>query len=162
MVHIKRLDEMAMPNVTGGALNIDEIVRKYNLKYNESTGRYDCNGNVDVISAKDDLVANGRFVIPFGVVGGNFYCQHIRLESLEGAPTEVGDTFYCQYNRFSTLEGAPRKVGRDFICSYNYYLTSIKGAPTEVGGDFFCNHCKIESLEGAPEKVGGDFECILL
>ena len=134
----------------------DELARKYNLKLNPTTGLYDCNGNVKV---GKDLVKDGRLVIGFGTVKGNFDCHLCDLTSLEGAPQKVGGNFYCTNNNsLTSLEGAPQKVGKDFDCSLNK-LTSLEGAPQEVGGSFDCSFNNLTTIKGAPQKVGGNFEC---
>jgi hypothetical protein len=96
--------------------------------------------------------------IKFGVVGGDFDCEHSQLTSLEGAPQKVGGDFYCNNNQLTSLEGSPREVGGDFYCEHNQ-LTSLEGAPQKVGGDFDCEHNQLTSLEGSPQKVGEHFYC---
>ena len=91
-------------------------------------------------------------------VGGNFWCGHNNLTSLEGAPTSVDGTFYCGYNHLTSLEGAPTSVGISFYCGNNE-LTSLKFAPTSVGRNFDCSHNELTSLEFAPKTVGGFFDC---
>jgi hypothetical protein len=91
-------------------------------------------------------------------VGGNFWCGHNELTSLQGAPKSVIGFFLCSYNNLTSLEGGPVEVGIDFLCSYNN-LTSLKGAPETVGVDFDCSYNNLTSLKGAPETVGGDFVC---
>jgi hypothetical protein len=92
------------------------------------------------------------------IITGNFYCNHNKLTSLQGAPREVVKNFACHNNKLTSLEGAPREVGGGFICSGNN-LTSLEGAPREVGGDFHCSGNNLTSLEGAPRYVGGYFHC---
>jgi len=152
-------------------------LKKYNLVYNEATGLYDCNGDVKV--EKDLVSPDGKLIIKFGVVKGDFKCNNNELTSLEGAPQKVGGSFICYDNKLTSLEGTPKEVGRyfdcigneltslagapqkvggDFKCSENF-LTSLAGAPQEVGGNFYCNDNKLASLEGAPQEVGGNFDC---
>ena len=131
-------------------------LNKYNLVYNEATGLYDCDGDIKV---EQDLVSpNGKLIIKFGVVKGDFICESLQLTSLEEAPQKVGGDFYCRYNQLTSLEGASKEVGGDFSCSYNN-LTSLEGAPQTVDGDFDCHNNNLTSLEGAPQKVGGYFDC---
>jgi hypothetical protein len=52
-------------------------------------------------------------------VGGNFWCGHNNLTSLEFAPTSVGRHFDCSYNDLTSLEFAPKTVGGFFDCRYN-------------------------------------------
>ena len=54
-------------------------------------------GNVDC----DDLVGfieNGRLIIQFGEVTGNFYCGDLGLTTLEGCPKKVGGMFVIIIN----------------------------------------------------------------
>ena len=91
-------------------------------------------------------------------VGGNFWCGHNNLTSLEGAPTSVDGTFYCGYNHLTSLEGAPTSVGISFYCGHNN-LTSLEFAPTSVGRHFDCSYNDLTSLEFAPKTVGEFFDC---
>jgi hypothetical protein len=79
-----------------------------------------------------------KIPVPFGTVGGDFYCHRNQLQTLEGAPESVGGYFDCYSNQLQTLEGAPKSVGSGFYCLGNQ-LTSLQGAPTSVGGGFFCS-----------------------
>ena len=133
-----------------------DLLKKYNLVYNEATGLYDCDGDVKV--EKDLVSPDGKLVINFGVVKGNFDCRYNKLISLEGAPQEVGGDFSCSYNKLTSLKGAPQEVGGDFYC-HNNKLTLLVGAPQEVDGSFWCDHNELTSLEGAPKKVSGNFGC---
>ena len=100
-----------------------------------------------------------RIPFNFGIVSGDFYCNHNQLTSLEGAPNEVGRDFYCRYNQLTSLEGAPNEIGGHFDCSKNQ-LTSLDGAPNEVGRNFLCidNSIKftVEDVENI--KIGGGFK----
>ena len=91
-------------------------------------------------------------------VGGNFWCGHNNLTSLEGAPTSVDGTFYCGYNHLTSLGGAPTSVGISFYCGHNN-LTSLEFAPTSVGRHFDCIYNELTSLEFAPKTVGEFFDC---
>jgi len=70
-------------------------------------------------------------------VGGNFYCGHNKLTSLDGATEYVGGNFYCSFNNLKSLQCAHIIVGGDFYC-YDNELKSLFGAPETVGGDFYC------------------------
>jgi len=135
---------------------MSDQLKKYNLVYDETTGLYNCDGDVKV--GKDLVSPDGKLGVKFGVVKGHFDCSDINLTSLEGAPQEVGGYFDCNFNDLISLEGAPQKVGGNFECSDNL-LTSLAGAPQEVGGYFDCSTNDLTSLEGAPQKVGGYFNC---
>ena len=79
-------------------------------------------------------------------VGGNFYCGHNKLTSLEGAPKTVGENFYCNNNLLTSLQCAHITVGGDFYCSFNK-LTSLVGAPKSVGEDFICHSNNVKFTE---------------
>ena len=133
-----------------------DLLKKYNLVYNEATGLYDCDGDIKV---EQDLVSpDGKLVINFGVVKGDFNCKDNKLTSLEGSPQEVGGDFDCSYNKLTSLAAAPQEVKGNFFC-YNNKLTSLEGAPQVVGGDFNCINNFLTSLEGAPQEVSGYFNC---
>ena len=131
-------------------------LKKYNLVYNEESGLYDCEGDVNV--EKDLVSPDGKLIIKFGVVKGDFDCSVNKLTSLEGVPQVVGGDFDCYNNQLTSLEEAPQEVDRSFRCSKNQ-LTSLEGAPKKVGGNFNCKYNKLTSLEGSPKEVGGDFCC---
>lgn len=148
---------------------------KYNggvWRVNEETGLVDIDGNFDSVDRV--YVYNERLGkkipewkcveskdfkgIKFGVVTGYFSCEHMKLESLEGAPIKVMEDFICKRNKLTSLEGAPKEVGWDFDCSGNN-LKDLKGCPSLVGRDFICSSNKIESLGGCPKEVKGTFDC---
>lgn len=164
---------------------INNLVEKYHLVFNKKTNLYDCKRSVEV---KSDLISeDGKLIVKFGVVKGNFTIyipmslnslvsldgvpnkvgkdfiirEAHRLTSLIGSPKEVGRDFIVKNcDRLKSLEGAPQKVGRDFCCSRCGRLQSLEGAPQEVKGTFDCYNCdSLKSLKGAPQKVGRDFNC---
>jgi len=90
--------------------------------------------------------------------GGDFYCSHNELTSLEGAPSHVSGNFDCSLNNLTSLEGAPRHIDVGIYCSHNE-LTSLEGAPSHVNGNFDCTYNELTSLEGAPSRVDGNFSC---
>ena len=135
--------------------NITKFISDNNLKWNNLTKRYDCNGDVKV---NGDIIINGKFAIKFGYINGFFDCSYNSLTSLDGAPNEVGGNFDCSSNSLTSLDGAPQTVGGDFDCSDNE-LTTLKGAPQIVSCSFFCPKNHLTSLKGAPKYVGGDFDC---
>ena len=71
-------------------------VKIYNLVYNEATGLYDCDGDVKI--GKDLVSPDGKLIIKFGVVKGDFDCSANKLTSPEGVPQVVGESFYCYNN----------------------------------------------------------------
>jgi len=99
-------------------------------------GSYDFDEDLYAIEL-GNVIVNGRFIIKFGKVGGDFVCSECELTTLEGAPEYVGRYFGCSYNELTSLKGAPERVGGDFDCSHND-LTSLEGAPKYVGGNFVC------------------------
>ena len=139
-------------------------------------------GTVDV----DDEVSfrggnMGSLPVRFGIVNGNFYCNSMGLETLEGCPKYVsGDfvfdnnkltdlkggpekvdgVFNCEDNELTSLEGSAKYIGKRFYCSYNK-LTDLVGSPEHVEGYFVCENNKLTSLKGSPKFIGGDFYCEL-
>jgi hypothetical protein len=132
------------------------IVDKYKLKWNGDFDGYDCDYDISVGS---DILQNGKLLIRFANVRGNFRCN-TRLTSLIGCPEYVKGNFDCHLCDLTSLKGAPKKVVGNFDCS-NCKLTSLEGAPEEVWGDFLCHSNNLTTLVGAPEYVGGDFDCSL-
>ena len=152
------LEKLSIDNINFDTLD-ENLIKKYKLVYNQKTGCYDCEGNINI---KDDLIEDGHFICDFGIVKGSFDCSVcVSLETLEGAPKEVGKHFDCSScSSLKTLKGAPIKVRGSFYCDHSNNLKTLEGAPKEVGGDFVCSYCNsLESLEGAPEEVGKDFYC---
>ena len=150
------LEKLKVDDINFDTLD-EELKEKYNLVYNQRTGFYDCNEDINV---DNDLITDGHFICDFGVVKGRFNCSwHNNLKSLEGAPRKVGRDFWCNScKNLKSLEGAPKEVGGDFICTDCKKVESLKGAPEKVNKGFYCNNCtNLKSLEGAPKEVGGDF-----
>ena len=133
---------------------LKRFIEGYSGKLNPD-GTYDFDCSLYNLSS---VVKNGKFIIKFGKVKGNFYCYECGLTTLEGAPKYVGGSFYCSYNNLTSLKGAPERVEGNFDCAFND-LTSLEGAPERVGGNFVCHDNNLTSLEGAPKYVGGNFGC---
>ena len=76
----------------------------------------DDNMVVSVNSSVKLMVNGGDGYIPiqFGVVGGNFDCSGVKLESLKGSPVEVGGDFICDYNFLESLMYSPERVFGNF------------------------------------------------
>ncbi len=126
-------------------------------------GTWQLNPRTGLVDVDGDFDCRGQGLsdfkgVRFGEVGGNFYCHHNQLTTLEGAPQEVGKGFYCKNNQLTSLEGAPQEVGGSFDCGNNQ-LTTLEGAPQKVGGGFYCKNNQLTSLEGAPREVRGHFIC---
>jgi hypothetical protein len=83
------------------------------------------------------LLLNGKLLLRFSRVEGDFLCSDVDLKSLVGCPREVGGNFECDDNPVPSLKGGPEKVHGSFNCSV-CALSSLEGAPREVGGDFIC------------------------
>jgi len=147
-----KLNEITSPALTPAQVKWlkDMKITKYSV---DAEGFVNVDKNVDISSKHLKVIP-----VKFGYVGGDFYCYHNNLSSLQGAPREVGGNFNCQHNNISSLRGGPREVGGNFYCSFNN-LTSLQGGPKEVGGIFWCNNNNLSSLEGAPGEVGGGFYC---
>jgi hypothetical protein len=116
-----------------------------------------------VVDVHGDVMLRGgqaieKFPVQFGLVSGNFWCEHNQLTSLQGAPDHVGGNFSCEDNKLTSLQGAPGHVGLNFECNSNK-LTSLQGAPAHVVRDFRCSNNRLTDLQGAPAHVGRDFLC---
>lgn len=74
-----------------------ELPEKYDeiLHFNKNTRMYDCDEDLKV---DKDLVENGRFIISFGTIKGDFNCSSIDLVSLENAPIKVFGSYNCTGN----------------------------------------------------------------
>lgn len=119
------------------------FIEQLGLKFNEITGKWDCDGDLTLTQLK---LAG----IPFnlGIVKGFFDCSNSGLTSLEGSPDECTQ-FFCNGNQLTSLKGAPTKC-KYFMC-YDNKLASLEGGPTIV--DFYyCHNNKLTSLEGAPDE----------
>ena len=94
------------------------------------------------ITIPEELIQNGKLLIKFNKIDGNFICSNNQLTSLLGAPTTTNGNFICYNNKLTSLQHAPTTVDGDFICSNNQ-LTSLQHAPTTINGDFSCSRNKI-------------------
>jgi hypothetical protein len=103
---------------------------------------------------KDLFKLTGKSVADLGIdyEGGDFYCSHNKLTSLDGAPSHVGGDFNCYNNELTSLAGAPSHVDGYFNCASNE-LTSLEGAPSHVGGAFYCYSNKLTSLKDVHKHV---------
>jgi len=132
------------------------LAQDLNLTYNEKTGRWDCEGNVNL----SDYVLN-RLPLTFGIISGHFWCYSNNLTTLKGSPIkalsfncggnkltslkggpEIVTNFYCYHNQLTSLEFGPKIVLENYNCCDNP-LTDLKGVPKEIGGRFICNDTKI-------------------
>lgn len=168
-----RMDEQHtnLPLLDGSEMNVgifewnnEQLSKLYlqkhpELKYNESTGRYDTIDNSNIRIEKEDLIG-GFFPVKFGNVGGDFICTWCdNLVSLQGAPEYVRGNFSCSYCiKLTTLIGGPKSVDGDFYCNSCIELKNLEGAPKYVGGAVSCNKCvSLESIQGAPNYIGKKF-----
>lgn len=148
---------------------VETLFEKKGIKFKKnSNGSYDIDGDIDLKDFQD-FIEDGKLIVKFGKVSGNFYCRSIHLArrqlkdltSLEGCPVEVGGDFKCSYcDGLTSLAGAPKKVGKDFECESCKNLKSLVGGPSKVGGSYKCSFCEsLKNLEGAPVEVPGNFGC---
>jgi hypothetical protein len=81
-----------------------------------SDGRYDFQCDVS-------LNDYGFTEIPknfFGTVAGYFWCDGMKLTTLEGCPEHIGGDFDCSDNgTLMSLEGCPKEVGKNWYSYYN-------------------------------------------
>ena len=135
---------------------VQNVLFAIGLRLNQVNIREDL--TVDVVSGNVWLDSHSglktiqRFPIKFGEISGNFSCNGLGLETLEGAPSVVHGSFSCVNNKLTSLKGGP-----EYACGHNE-LTSLEGAPKQVY-DFHCNGNKLTSLEGGPEKVTNQYSC---
>jgi hypothetical protein len=102
---------------TGPISDMDEIVKQYSVPFNwkkNPDGSYDVIGSVESHQLKP-FIKNGKLIIRFNKVSGNFYCDNNQLISLEGCPKEVGRDFNCSENKLTSLKGSPKKINGFFI-----------------------------------------------
>lgn len=154
-----------------------DFIKKYNLKLNESTGKYDCDGDMEEIEDPKDRYYDGwQIPVPLGVVKGNFTnveyhnvdgvwrTQDIytwfscHFKSFKNFPTRVEGNFVIHVDnhfRATDMTGMPQWVGGDFILDGARYLKTMVGAPSHVGGNFVCSHCYgLTDCTGAPQDIG--------
>jgi hypothetical protein len=93
---------------------MNNLIKKYKLIQNPD-GSFDCDGTVIVY---EDLIDNGKLIIKFNIVNGDFFSTNNKLTSLHGAPKEVGGTFYCDFNPDLIISSMPKSF-ETFICQYN-------------------------------------------
>jgi len=177
-INAGKLIRESIMNEDGGA--VDDLVQKALEMFNgtlDDQGRIDVDGNIGYVSDDRKLssfVIDGRLVVRFGKVSGDFICNGLGLISLEGCPYEVGGLFDCSFNPITSYVGSPQKV-RYFWCGTNRaptlegcsqevtdgfgcergMITSLKGAPRVIPGRFICYANRLTSMEGGPEEVGG-------
>ena len=144
-----------------------------NLKYNNKTGMYDVQGNIELTDV--DMI-NGHVPVKLGVVTGNFDIDAFDCNSLQNCPEEVHGNVYLHGNYLSlkgcpqkidgnlvisnttirSLEGCPKKV-KGFILRVNY-IHNLTDGPKEVETYMSIESFALESLDGCPEKINGDFK----
>ena len=85
-----------------------DLLERYLSQYiKNSDGTYSSNGDVKIDKR---LVKNGRLIIKFKEVKGDFYCYFRNLTSLEGAPESVGGDFLCYRNKVQFTEEYVRSL----------------------------------------------------
>lgn len=125
-----------------------------------SDGSYDVKGNVFMQN-----LGLTKIPVKFRNVEGEFWCDHNKLTSLEGAPVRTSarlgrgyGSFQCNDNLLTSLKDGPKEVGAYYWCDNNK-LTSLEGAPEFAYSDFHCHKNLLTDLKGAPRKVFRDFRC---
>lgn len=124
-----------------------------------------------ILRDKSPIVENGRFIVKFKEIIGNFNCSGQKLTSLEGCPEEIGGNFWCGVNYLQTLKGGPKKVGGNYECGHNKItslfslkdveynsldvsynkLKDFKYLPKEIKGELNMEGNQLTSLEGMPQ-----------
>lgn len=142
-----------------------------------SDGTIDVDGNVSINptnkKAKAKLFENGKMLIKFGNVTGDFSAKNLKTElsSLSGFPKTVGGTLDISESDISSLSGCPQEVKR-FICQNNKKLTSLAGGPKKIKGYadsqssakvtiYDVSGCSLSTLDGngITEFGPGGFDC---
>jgi hypothetical protein len=143
-------------------INLHNIMNKlYIINYymkglveNENKS-YDYNSDFEVTK---QLIYKGEFIIKFNKINGYFYCNFLKLTSLEGCPKEVNGWFSCSYNELTSLKYCPKQINGDFYCTRNN-LISLEDSPEIINGTFDCSYNKLTNLNGCPKEVNGYFDC---
>lgn len=120
----------------------ERFINKHQLKYNESTGRYDQEYDFPIDIYDHDLV-DGHLPVPLGVVNGSVMFDGCdRLTSLQNSPTYVGGNFalYGCYN-LKSLKGCPKQIKEQMTLNTCNGLTSLKDGPEKVGHRIYVFKC---------------------
>lgn len=143
----------AMSNVMP---NVFEIAKEM-WDYDETTNMFSHKGDVKIT---DEFIKDGKLLIKFDIVKGDFNCGNTSLTTLEGVPKHVSRDFDCSNTNIESLDYSPTYVGRDFMCCECNSLMTIQGCPSKIKRNFLCINCSmLETLHGGPEYVGNDFDC---
>jgi len=108
----------------------------------------------DDVYIKPELVKNGKLIINFDKIYGNFCIQELHLTSLDGCPKFITGNFTCDLNDLPNLINGPITVAGYYACSNNK-LTSLEGCPNIIHGDFFVNYNFLKNLKHTPAKING-------
>jgi hypothetical protein len=87
-----------------------------------------------------------EILIQFGVINGNFWCNHNKLTSFQGCPVEVRGDFYCFGNKITNFKDCPRIIEGDFNCMNNH-LNSISDLNSTILGFFIHSYYCTEPYE---------------
>lgn len=115
----------------------EEITEKLFKKFTKNPdGTYDSKESVYL---DENFARDGKLIIKFKKVDGNFTCADLGLTTLEGCPHSVAGSFRCSGNLLKDLKGCPKKVGIDFDCTHNSIeeITDESELPEYVGRYFF-------------------------
>ena len=92
-----------------------------------SDGTIDVNDDVHSLNLKY-FVKDGKLTIKFNQVNGEFYCNNLKLISLEGCPKIVNGSFDCSNNKLINLKGCPEYIKNDCHCENNI-INTLKYVP---------------------------------
>ncbi len=95
-----------------------DVCEKYNLSYNKTKNEYNCAEHLRI--GKEFVNDNGKLIVNFGTVKGDFNCSGIGLTSLEGSPKCVYGSFICTDNKIEPTEYnfygvLPQTIGKKLI-----------------------------------------------
>lgn len=122
------MDRNRMDILSDGTVNVEGNVTLYNLthipvKFGYVSGRFDIHDSCTMTSLNN---------CPRSV--GDFICNGVPIESLEGGPIEVRDCFNVS----------------------NTEIISLRGIPREIGGDIHLREINVLMIDALPKNFYGD------
>ena len=103
------------------------FLESYEKSKLNSDGSIDVNDDVHSLNLKY-FVKDGKLTIKFNQVNGEFYCNNLKLISLEGCPKIVNGSFDCSNNKLINLKGCPEYIKNDCHCENNI-INTLKYVP---------------------------------
>jgi hypothetical protein len=94
----------------------DELLQRWledNATKNEDGTYSSFNQTVDITEIVKHIIKDGKLMIKFKRVAGNFDCVDTGLTTLEGCPEYIGGWFDCSKNKLTSLKGFPKYIAGD-------------------------------------------------